>query len=97
MFVLGQEVMHCKTQGLYKIVGLPAKYILEKTREHAYAYEAMDGDAPKGVIFMRCQKEMEDGRFVPMLLGVGRYMEVHLNAHQTAVVQPTTNEVKLGF
>jgi len=63
LFELNQDVIHVKSKGMYKIVGLPDYYRIEATYEAAYAYVGIDeGACP--VIWVRSQKEMEDGRFV---------------------------------
>ena len=59
VFGIGDKLIHVKTGGRYKIVGLPANYVIEATREPAYAYLM-----PDGRVCIRCQKEMEDGRFI---------------------------------
>lgn len=53
-----EDVEHLKTESVYTIVGLPDEYVLEKTGEPAYAYRTATSP-----IYVRCQKEMEDGRF----------------------------------
>jgi hypothetical protein len=59
-FVLGDNLTHYKG-GAYKIVGLPDNFVIEATREPAYAYRSMKfSHSP---IIIRSQKEMEDGRF----------------------------------
>lgn len=58
-FYAGCRVMHKKSGGIYHVVGLPNVYVLELTREPAYAYLMGDGR-----ICVRGQKEFEDGRFV---------------------------------
>lgn len=57
-FQIGQEITHVKTGGKYIIRGLPDQYIIEATGEPAYAYLG------SVKIWVRCQSEMEDGRFV---------------------------------
>lgn len=59
MFVINDVVEHVKSGGLYVVAGLPTEYVLENTREPAYAYRMKDGR-----VCMRCQTEFEDGRFV---------------------------------
>ncbi|WMC09535.1 hypothetical protein PU634_10445 [Oceanimonas pelagia] len=59
-FSVGDLVRHVKTGGCYHIRGLPDKHRLEATGEPAYLYEAVSD----GLIWMRSQAEMEDGRFV---------------------------------
>lgn len=58
-FVINDVVEHVKSGGLYVVAGLPMEYVLENTREPAYAYRMKDGR-----VCMRCQSEFEDGRFV---------------------------------
>lgn len=57
-FRINDVVEHIKTGGQYVVAGLPSEYVLENTREPAYAYRMADGR-----ICVRCQKEFEDGRF----------------------------------
>jgi hypothetical protein len=57
-FVMGAEIRHVKSGGVYIITGLPNEYVIEATREAAYAYLM-----PDGRICIRSQTEMEDGRF----------------------------------
>lgn len=54
---------HIKSGGMYTVVGTPEFYRIESTGEPAYAYTAMWG-RNVGVIWIRGQQEMEDGRFV---------------------------------
>lgn len=61
LFPRDSRVQHVKTGNTYTIVGTPQRYRLESTGEPAYCYQADDGD-PR--IWVRDQKEMEDGRFV---------------------------------
>jgi hypothetical protein len=57
-FVVNDVVEHLKSGGLYVVAGLPTEYVIEATREPAYAYRMKDGR-----ICIRCQSEFEDGRF----------------------------------
>lgn len=57
-FAINDVVEHVKSKGMYVIAGLPNEYVLENTREPAYAYRMADGR-----ICVRCQAEFEDGRF----------------------------------
>lgn len=57
-FMINDVVEHVKSGGMYVIAGLPNEYVLENTREPAYAYRMADGR-----ICVRCQAEFEDGRF----------------------------------
>lgn len=53
----GDVVLHQKG-GEYTIRGTPLEFIIEASGEPAYAYEASDGR-----IWVRSQRQMEDGRF----------------------------------
>jgi hypothetical protein len=69
MFVQHQTLTHVKTQCVYHIVLTPDNCRIEKTGEPAYAYRAYikntAGEISEGKeIWVRGQKEMEDGRFV---------------------------------
>lgn len=58
-FVVGDEIRHVKTGGMYIVMGTPNEYVIEATREPAYAYLM-----PDGRICIRSQAEMEEeGRF----------------------------------
>jgi hypothetical protein len=57
-FQMNDVVEHLKTGGMYVVAGLPNEYVLENTREPAYAYRMADGR-----ICVRSQVEFEDGRF----------------------------------
>lgn len=57
MFASGTLVQHVKTQSVYEVIFTPAQARLENTWEPAYVYAA------HGVMIVRAQKEMEDGRF----------------------------------
>jgi len=59
-FEAGDHVEHLKSGGHYRILGTPDIYQLEATGESAYAYRKTAEDAR---IWVRCQTEMEDGRF----------------------------------
>lgn len=64
-FTIGDIICHQKNPDVkYVITGLPIDYRIEKTNEPAYAY--IDR---KGVIWIRPQTEMEDGRFQLNLKG----------------------------
>jgi hypothetical protein len=65
-FRVGEEVRHTKG-GIYIITGLPSEYVLEHSREPAYAYMMADGR-----ICVRSQAEMEDGRFESVPEGTAR-------------------------
>lgn len=66
-FRLGEEVRHVKSGGIYIVTGLPSEYVLEHSREPAYAYLMVDGR-----ICVRSQQEMEDGRFESVPEGAAR-------------------------
>jgi len=53
-----EKVLHVKTGKEYHIRELPSSLRLEATDEPAYSYT--DGN---GTVWVRSQKEMEDGRF----------------------------------
>lgn len=57
-FGMETRLVHKKTRGLYVVVGLPTHVRLENTDKPAYAYLGEDG-----MIWVRDQVEMEDGRF----------------------------------
>jgi len=59
-------VKHYKSNDQYVILATPDdNYRLEDTGEPAYAYSQCNPDNTNGyVVWLRCQKEMEDGRFV---------------------------------
>jgi len=57
-FRINDVVEHIKSGGMYVVAGLPTEYVIEATREPAYAYRMADGR-----ICVRCQSEFEDGRF----------------------------------
>lgn len=57
-FQVNDVVEHLKSGGMYVIAGTPDEYVLENTREPAYAYRMADGR-----VCTRCQAEFEDGRF----------------------------------
>lgn len=60
IFSKGVAIKHIKSGGVYLVVGTPDEnYRLEATNTPAYVYRGKDG-----VIWLRCQEEMEDGRFV---------------------------------
>jgi hypothetical protein len=59
-FARFEHVKHYKG-GTYEIVGLPDEYVIEETREPAYAYRSVTHDSPLKII--RSQSKMEDGRF----------------------------------
>lgn len=62
LFPVGSEVCHVKSAEVYRILQNPDSGLrLEGTDEPAYEYGIDDGDAARWV---RCQSEMEDGRFV---------------------------------
>lgn len=61
LFKRNDLVNHYKG-GKYAIMGTPDEYVIEATREPAYAYRSIT--YPLGPIVIRSQKEMEDGRFV---------------------------------
>lgn len=72
MFRRRQLVTHLKTGGVYRIVHTPATCRLEASNEPAYAYQAVWVVSSRGgtidltdkPLWVRCQAEMEDGRFV---------------------------------
>ena len=53
------DILSHRKGGIYQVIGTPDIYRLEATREPAYAYREM----PDGVVWVRAQSEMEDGRF----------------------------------
>lgn len=59
-FARKSNLLHVKSQSVYKILETPAKARVEATGEPAYFYEASDG-----TVWARSQLEMEDGRFIP--------------------------------
>lgn len=69
-FLIGQKLYHEKSRGLYYIVGLPSTYLIEATREPAYAYSkyypihSSHLGSQDNRIFIRAQHLMEDGRFL---------------------------------
>lgn len=58
-----QMVQHVKTGGVYRIVAPPTILRIEATNAPAYAYRKEDESS--GIVWVRPQSEMEDGRFVP--------------------------------
>ena len=56
LFRVGDEVRHRKG-GVYRIIMTPECLLIEATGEPAYAY-ALDG-----LVWVRSQREMGDGRF----------------------------------
>lgn len=70
-----QLVEHVKTGGVYRIVHTPATCRLEANNEPAYAYQAVWVVSSRGgtidltdkPLWVRCQTEMEDGRFIPFI------------------------------
>lgn len=70
MFRRKQVVRHLKTRGVYRIVHTPEHCFIEATGEPAYAYQFLFlPGAPaerRGRIWVRSQREMEDGRFEPV-------------------------------
>jgi hypothetical protein len=61
MFKINQILKHTKG-GLYRIVRQPDARKLEYCAEAFYEYESLSNNT----IWLRCQSEMEDGRFVPV-------------------------------
>ena len=57
-----QLVQHVATGGIYRIVAPPTVVRIEATNSPAYAYRKED--EATGVVWVRPQNEMEDGRFV---------------------------------
>ena len=57
-FPLKARVLHIKTGRIYEIVGSPEEFRLEAHNAPAYAYKGDDG-----LVWVRNQAEMEDGRF----------------------------------
>jgi hypothetical protein len=58
-FLEGMELRHMKSGGIYLLTGTPHEYVIEATREPAYAYLMPDGRT-----CIRSQAEMEsEGRF----------------------------------
>ena len=64
-FRVGDEVLHTKSGGVYRIVLTPARLCVERTREPAYIYE-LATKSPDVICYLwvRPKTEMEDGRFV---------------------------------
>lgn len=70
-----QLVTHVKTGGVYRIMHTPATCRLEASNEPAYAYQAVWIVSSRGgtidltdkPLWVRCQSEMEDGRFEPFV------------------------------
>jgi hypothetical protein len=60
-FHVGQILQHRKG-GLYRILRLPDDRTLEYCKEAFYEYEALRNNT----VWIRCQSEMEDGRFFPV-------------------------------
>jgi len=60
-FEIGSRLLHLNSRKEYFILVGPDQAILEATDEPAYIYS--DGQEPADVIWVRSQKEMEDGRF----------------------------------
>lgn len=60
-FGIGSRVRHMKTGGEYVIEEGPERCRLESTGEPAYAYRGDDG-----ILWVRAQSIMEDGRFVAL-------------------------------
>jgi hypothetical protein len=99
-FRLGEEVKHVKTGGIYIIVGLPNEFVIEATREAAYAYLMPDGRT-----CIRSQTEMEDGRFESAGQGAAvEWLKIGTNltdwlakskAPDTSVVQHTSEKWKV--
>lgn len=58
-FRRGETVVHLKTQGRYLIEETPPACRIELTGEPAYAYRSQADNT----LWVRCQSEMEDGRF----------------------------------
>jgi len=62
MFTKGQLVKHVASGSIYKIKQKPSKRrLLESTRSRYYVYSS--NILPK-YSWVRCQEEMEDGRFI---------------------------------
>lgn len=59
-FPVESRVIHLKSGNVYEILHDPSTTLLEATAEPAYVYCTIDGSE---VIWIRCQYEMEDGRF----------------------------------
>ena len=60
-FAMGDVVLHLATGALYGILDVPPLVCIERTGEAAYQYRRIDGADPRK--WIRCQQEMEDGRF----------------------------------
>lgn len=56
-FPVGTELIH-RSGGRYMVLDTPDRVRIEATAEPAYVYAANDGSR-----WVRCQAEMEDGRF----------------------------------
>jgi hypothetical protein len=64
-FNTGDAIWHLRSKTIYFIKGTPDVYRLEATNEPAYLYMGMpEDDKPLPPIWVRSQKEMEDGRFI---------------------------------
>lgn len=62
-FDMGDVLLHRATGSLYGVLDTPDNgIVLERTGERAYVYRRIDGEDPRK--WVRCQAEMEDGRFV---------------------------------
>jgi hypothetical protein len=57
-FHVGDQVTHIKTGHGYRIEVEPSQCFIESTGEPAYAYRSADG-----LLWIRGQIQMEDGRF----------------------------------
>lgn len=59
-FEMGDIVQHLKSGNCYKIVNTPSLDVrLEHCDEPFYSYT----DDTGGIVWLRCESEMEDGRF----------------------------------
>jgi hypothetical protein len=59
MFPVGRCIRHKKSGGLYTVMVGPDVARLEATNTPAYFYRSVD----TGLVWARCQDEIEDGRF----------------------------------
>lgn len=63
-FNVFEKVIHVKTGNVYMITGTPDMLRIEADNEPAYSYKKQGSNGVNQTIWIRSQKEMEDGRFV---------------------------------